>query len=191
MNKIAYVLLGGAALAALAAPASAATVSGGRVEAIVGWDHGSISLDDFGIDDSVNADGILFGIGAGYDFAVSDAASVGIDLEASESTADLEAGDVDDTRISVGRDLYVGGRATFAVSSAANLYVKAGYTNARLKISDDNGFSASENGDGFRGGFGAQFMIGSNAYIGAEYRYSNYEADVSRHQVAGTLGFRF
>jgi outer membrane immunogenic protein len=104
MNKIAYVLLGGAALAALAAPASAATVSGGRVEAIVGWDHGSISLDDFGIDDSVNADGILFGIGAGYDFAVSDTASLGIDLEASESTSDLEAGDVDDTRISVGRD---------------------------------------------------------------------------------------
>jgi outer membrane immunogenic protein len=34
-------------------------------------------------------------------------------------------------------------------------------------------------------------MIGSSAYIGAEYRYSNYEADISRHQVAGTLGFRF
>ena len=191
MNRFANVLVAGAALAAVAAPASAATTSGGRVEAIVGWDHGSISLDDFGIDDSVNADGILFGIGAGYDFAVSETASLGIDLEASESTADLEAGDPDDTRISVGRDLYVGGRATFAVSPAANLYVKAGYTNARLKISDDTGFSAAENGDGIRGGVGAQFMIGGNAYVGAEYRYSNYEADISRHQVVGNLGFRF
>ena len=191
MNRFAYVLVAGAALAGLAAPAAAATTSGGRVEAIVGWDHGSVSLDDFGINDSVNADGILFGIGAGYDFAVSETASLGIDLEATESTADLEAGDPDDTRISVGRDLYVGGRATFAVSPAANLYVKAGYTNARLKISDDSGFSASENGDGIRGGVGAQFMIGGNAYVGAEYRYSNYEADISRHQVVGNIGFRF
>ena len=191
MKKVMMSLVAGAAFVALATPASAAVTSGGRVEAIVGWDHGSISTEDFGIPGSINSDGIVFGLGAGYDFAVSSGASLGIDIEASESTGDIDFNDVDNTQVSIGRDLYVGGRATFAVSPQANVYVKAGYTNARLSISDNTGFDESENGDGIRGGIGFQVGVGGNAYLGGEYRYSNYEADISRHQVVGTLGFRF
>ena len=40
-------------------------------------------------------------------------------------------------------------------------------------------------------GLGAQYALGSHAYLGAEYRYSNYEAGLSRHQAVGTIGFRF
>ncbi len=75
-----------------------------------------------------------------------------------------------------------------------NLYAKIGYTSARLKASvtvDGETVSGAENGDGVRGGFGGQFMLTPNSYIGAEYRYSNYESDFSRHQVAATFGFRF
>jgi outer membrane immunogenic protein len=57
---------------------------------------------------------------------------------------------------------------TFAVSPRANLYVKGGYTNARLKIEE----YCADNGDGFRRGRG-QYLISEKTYVGAEYRYSN------------------
>ena len=193
MKKIISALVAGAAFAAFATPASA-EVSGGRIEAVVGWDHASVGLDDFGFNDDINSDGIVFGIGAGYDFGLSPTSSIGIDVEATESTADLDFTDgTDSAELAVGRDLYVGGRMTFAVSPSANVYVKAGYTNARVRAELEEGAtvtSESANADGIRAGLGAQFAIGTNAYIGGEYRYSNYEADFSRHQAVLTLGFR-
>jgi len=49
----------------------------------------------------------------------------------------------------------------------------------------------SENFDGYRLGAGGQIGIGGKAYVGSEYRYSNYEDGLSRHQVAMTVGTRF
>jgi outer membrane immunogenic protein len=194
MKKFVSVVTAGAAFAVLASPASAA-VNGGRVEALAGWDRGSIDFGDFGFDDSIDSDGIVFGIGAGYDFGVNATTSVGIDLEATESTADLDLTDgTDSAEVALGRDLYAGGRITFAVSPTTNVYLKAGYTNARIKATVTEGavvVSDSANADGIRGGIGAQFALGGNAYVGGEYRYSNYEADFSRHQVVATLGYRF
>jgi outer membrane immunogenic protein len=89
-----------------------------------------------------------------------------------------------------GRDLYAGGRVSFAVSPTANLYVKGGYTNARFKA-DDGVDSVSENFDGYRLGAGGQLNVSGKAYVGAEYRYSNYEDGLSRNQVALTVGTRF
>ena len=194
MKKVMMSLVAGAAFVALATPASAAVTTGGRVEAIVGWDHGSIDFNDFGFDDSVNGDGIVYGIGAGYDFAVGTGTAIGIDVEASESTADVDFTDgTDSAEISVGRDLYVGGRFTIAAGPRANVYLKAGYTNARVRATVDDGTITTDaaNADGIRAGVGVQFDIGSHAYVGGEYRYSNYEADFSRHQAVATLGFRF
>ena len=196
MKKLITTLVAGAAFAALATPAAAAPTAGGRVEAIVGWDHFSLGLDDFGFEDEdLSSDGIVFGVGAGYDFAVSPNASIGIDVEASESTADFDVTDgTDSAEISAGRDLYAGARVTFGVSPSTNLYLKAGYTNLRVRgrteIDGDIEEEAA-NADGLRGGAGVQFAVGTNAYVGAEYRYSNYEGSVSRHQVVGGIGFRF
>src|SRR5262245_11956059 len=83
--------------------------AGFRVEALVGWDHPGAS--------GFHADGVLFGIGAGYDLAVSDTVSLGVDAEASDSTAKKDG-------VSTRRDLYAGGRVNFAVSDRANLYIK-------------------------------------------------------------------
>jgi outer membrane immunogenic protein len=44
---------------------------------------------------------------------------------------------------------------------------------------------------GYRLGAGAQFGLGGKAYVGGEYRFSDYEQDVSRHQLALTVGTRF
>lgn len=182
------------AATAIAAPAMAAPISGARVEAVIGYDSVNADLSDFGLEDESQG-GVLYGVGVGYDFAVNPNFSVGIDAEATDSTADIEFVEgTDSAEISAGRDLYIGGRVTTAVSENFNLYGKLGYTNARLKASvTEDGVTTSEsaNGDGIRAGIGGQFAITGNSYIGTEYRYSNYEAGLSRHQVAATVGFRF
>jgi outer membrane immunogenic protein len=164
-----------AAAIAFASPAmaqSAAAPAGFRVEALVGYDRPGT--------DGFHESGVLFGIGAGYDIALGNAVSLGVDAEASDSTAKKDG-------VSTGRDLYAGGRINFAVSPKANLYIKGGYTNGRLK---ESGFGGT-NLDGVRVGAGGQMLVSGKAYVGAEYRYSNYELGVDRHQVALTLGTRF
>jgi outer membrane immunogenic protein len=36
-----------------------------------------------------------------------------------------------------------------------------------------------------------EHALGSRAFVKAEYRYSNYEAGLSRNQVVGGIGLRF
>jgi len=90
-----------------------------------------------------------------------------------------------------GRDLYAGGRVSFGISDKANVYVKGGYTNARFKASDGV-ITAADNAEGWRLGAGTQYNVSGKAYVGGEYRFSNYEGgDLKRHQVALTVGTRF
>lgn len=183
-----------AAVAALAVPAAAQTVpapTGPRVEAMVGYDAVRVDLDDFGVDESLKDNDLFYGVGAGYDFALTPGISAGVDVELSGSNnqADFDDGE-ENAEISTGRDVYAGGRLTMPISNAANVYVKAGYTNLKIK-GDVDGVEDSFDLDGYRVGAGAQFGIGGGAYVGGEYRYSNYEQDLSRHQVAATLGMRF
>jgi len=181
VKKILTLTLASAAVLA-ATPAVAqdgVAPTGARVEAVLGYDK----VKALGEKDG----GALLGVGAGYDFAVGRAVSLGADVEATESTQKEEAGGVE---VKAGRDLYAGGRVNFAVSPTANIYVKGGYTNARFKA-DDGVDSLSRNFDGYRLGAGGQLAVGGKAYVGSEYRYSNYEDGLSRHQVALTLGTRF
>jgi outer membrane immunogenic protein len=164
------------ALVLATAPAFAATPTGGRVEALIGYDVAKAS----GFKDS----GFLYGLGAGYDFAVSPSVSLGGDIEASDSTVKEDVGGFD---VTAGRDLYAGGRVSFPVGDAANLYLKAGYTNARIKAEGID----SANLDGFRIGGGGQYAFSGKAYVGGEYRYSNYQDGFRRHQVALTVGTHF
>ena len=182
------------ALAATATPAVAQTApapTGPRVEAVLGYDALRVDLDDFGIDDNLKDNDLFYGVGAGYDFAVSPSMSVGVDGEATWSNNKQNFDDLDENvEISTGRDLYFGGRVTLPISDAANVYAKAGYTNLRVKGEADE-LEESFDLDGYRLGAGAQFSIGGRAYVGGEYRFSDYEDDVTRHQVALTAGTRF
>jgi outer membrane immunogenic protein len=195
MNKTLLLAASAAAFTMLATPASAAPVSGARIEALVGYDSLSASLEDDGIDADLDQNGIVFGIGAGYDFPVGATTSVGIDLEATVSTANAEFSEgTDSADLDAGRDLYAGVRLTTAVSDSVNLFFGAGYTNQRISATVTNGFdieSDSANAEGVRGRAGLQFSLGTSAYATVEYRYSNYEADLSRHQAVGGIGFRF
>ena len=167
--------------------------AGFRVEGIVGYDRADVAGD--------GTDGVLYGVGVGYDFQAGNAI-FGIEGEASDSTVDECVADAtipgDELCGTFGRDLYVGGRVGAVVGGNTLLYAKAGYTNARIGLDYEDGtaatdpdFSVGTNLDGVRAGAGAQFDIGENTYLKTEYRYSNYEQGFDRHQVVAGFGLRF
>jgi outer membrane immunogenic protein len=174
-------------LAIVAAPAAAQTItapSGARAEAIVGYDRPRIEIQGF---EDLKEEGAVYGAGVGYDFAMGPSMALGVDAEISGSTAKWEEGTAE---LSFGRDLYAGARMSLPLSSTSNVYLKGGYTNLQVR-GKIGGVGESENLDGWRIGAGGQFGLGGRAYVGGEVRYSDYEQDVSRTQLALTVGTRF
>jgi len=189
-------ILAALAAGAFAAPAhaqDAAPFTGPRVEGIVGWDRSQVPGD--------RTDGVAYGVGLGYDFQAGNAV-LGIEAEAADSTSDKCVSGAflttDTLCAKSGRDLYVGGRIGAAVAPSTLIYAKAGYSNARVRIGYDTGvagnvgdFTTHGNYDGIRVGAGVEQKIGANAYVKAEYRYTNYEQDLVKHQAVVGFGFRF
>jgi outer membrane immunogenic protein len=177
---------------AFATPAMAqdAPFTGPRVEGVVGWDRvqgGGSKSDD-----------VMYGINAGYD-AQMGGAVIGAEVEYSDSSnrACSGAKTVADPRLCLkaGRDLYAGARVGTVVGGRTLLYAKAGYTNADAKFTSDNGTTettlAKNHLDGIRVGAGVEQSLGNRVYLKGEYRYSNYEQGVERHQALAGVGVRF
>lgn len=180
-------------LAGSAAMAQEATsFTGPRVEGLIGWDRVQAN--------GGHDDGVTYGFGVGYDMAVGKSLIVGLDAELSDATTkecSTFVSAVDELCARAGRDLYVGVRAGVPVTANALLYGKVGYTNARYKLTYDDGvggagnFRDAKNYDGLRLGAGLEYAITPQAFVKTEYRYSNWEDDMSAHQVLGGFGFRF
>ncbi len=178
---------------ALAAPAAAqerAPFTGPRAEAVVGFDRVQA--------DGGHQDGVSYGGQIGYDFQ-SGFGLIGIEGEATGSTTDAcdGVGSAANPNLCVkaGRDLYAGARIGTVLGENTLLYGKVGYTNARVRLTSNNGTSTSTlygaNLDGVRVGAGLEHKFGGNFYGKAEYRYSNYEQGISRHGVLAGVGVRF
>src|SRR5688572_26796128 len=73
----------------LATPAHAASPEGFRVEALVGADHLRRNFADFGLGNE-HATGLLYGVGSGYDFRLSDTAALGVDAEFTDFNTDFD-----------------------------------------------------------------------------------------------------
>jgi outer membrane immunogenic protein len=90
------------------------------------------------------------------------------------------------------------------------IYAKGGYTNSQLRVlagSTTQSTNTRFNLDGYRVGAGVERAVGTNSFVKAEYRYSNYgrasvlygsgatsgkfDVDTDRHQVAFSYGWRF
>ena len=195
MKTLAIALATAATLLATPAFAQAdSAFTGFRVEGHLGYDSVKIDLADAGVDGDFDEGGLLYGVGLGYDY---DFGSFVGGIEANLDLSDVKASatdGVDRASIEAGRDIEVSARVGAKVSDAALLYAKAGYTNARVKASatiDGVTESDSANGDGVRLGVGLEYGFGGNTFGKVEYRYSNYEADISRSQVVAGFGFRF
>lgn len=187
MKKFSIVLAPIAILAA-AAPAHA---EGFRVELHTGIDH--VSADEQG------ETGIMYGIGLGYDVAIADRLELGLDLSADLASTDgCETGAIvaaDLACVDARRDLAAALRLGYKVSERGTIYGLAGYSNARFRASYTTPAGVttrdSANFDGFRLGAGYQHGFGERTYGKVEYRYSNYENDLSRHQLLLGVGLKF
>lgn len=221
MKKVLVCLATGTALFAAPAFAQSAddSFTGPRVEAILGYDitkAGSSVDDDFNDDNDQSIDGLLYGVGVGYDYDMGSAV-IGLEGEFTDSTAKTSFnrnGDFEGFglgNVKTGRDLYVGARAGIKATPNTLVYVKGGYTNARFDVLASDGeteFSQNIDTDGWRLGAGVEQKMGSNAFAKLEYRYSNYsegeldfandvpdtdrfDVDLDRHQVVASVGYRF
>jgi outer membrane immunogenic protein len=186
----AYVI-GLTSLVALAVTASPAAAQGFRAEVHGGWDNVR--------GDGENDSGAVYGIGLGYDLKVGQNAFFGADFSLDESSAKECERSVlvanDRACLRAGRDLAAGIRAGVNVGERSRVYALAGYTNARFKFDYTTAAGVTtreaENLDGFRLGAGYEHGFAGNAYGKVEYRYSNYENDISRHQVLVGVGLNF
>ena len=203
--RIALIAAALAASTALAAPAFAQesdsdqSFTGAHAEGIVGWDR----INDGTINGANGTDGVVYGGAIGYDYQIGQLV-IGFEGEATGASTRQTATDVlavgDSLRVRAGRDLYAGGRIGVAVSPSALIYVKGGYTNARVDTRYVLGTTVIEDNedlDGWRAGAGAQVNLGRNLFVKGEYRYSKYSElngtaiDLDRHQVVGGVGIRF
>ncbi|KEQ52792.1 outer membrane protein [Sphingobium chlorophenolicum] len=217
MRKIlAATLLTGAAVASPAlAQEPNPTFTGPRVEAILGYDRtgAGSSVDNDNDRDDQSIDGLLYGVGAGYDVNLGSAV-IGVEGEYTDSTAKSSRTDFTDQfgfgRVKQGRDLYIGARAGILASPNTLVYVKGGYTNTKLNVlAGDTNQETDTNFklDGWRIGAGVERAINANTFAKLEYRYSKYEdahidfangassdefgIDTDRHQVVASVGWRF
>lgn len=191
-TKITALLLAATAAVPAFAQDVPAPYTGGHVGVITGVDRLRANGD--------GKTGVLYGIDAGYDFQTAGGTVFGIEGEAADaSTKTCATGVVragDSLCAKAKRDLYAGGRVGFTTGSTL-LYGKVGYTNLRVGASYEDGttattadFSNSRNLDGVRVGAGLEKNLGGMT-VKAEYRYSNYQDGVSRHQGVVGAGIRF
>lgn len=225
MKHTTLILAAGSALAAAALPAAAqaqdgrAPFTGPRIEGIVGYDHlrsgSSVDIDNTR-DLKQSLDGVTYGVGVGFDVPLGERLRAGAEAELSDSSAKWDNNNSQPNvfnlgRVTADRDIYVGARLGYVTSPRTMVYLKGGYTNARFGLQGTNGTVSQDqrlDTDGYRIGAGAEYQLSDNAYVKAEYRYSNYSKgefdfngstpdssrfniDTDRHQVVVGAGFRF
>ncbi|MCW2335945.1 outer membrane immunogenic protein [Sphingobium sp. B2D3A] len=171
-------VLASAAAVIVATPAAAQegpTFSGLSLAVLGGYD--SVRLSD-GVDNG-SSDDFAYGVSLGYNADLGSAV-VGVEVEAADSEVKESVTDQfvtgDELSLSAARDLYVGVRAGAKLAPNALIYAKAGYTNARLKVSYTDGVDSVSDGDnldGYRLGAGVEYSFGRFGIRG-EYRFSDY-----------------
>ena len=209
MRNFSFILCTVAAV--IATPATAASFSGPRAEARVGWDRTTLDLSYQDAEDSLSGSGHKSGydVGAevGYDYQSASGfvagAYAGVDY-ASTKKCSAVFGD-DRGCLKLGRNFTVGARVGAKVSPLIMLYAKGGYSNGQIKATYHNSddptldFGDHANRGGYHVGAGAEFALGQQGYIRAEYvrtNYSDYDysdpdfkVSVDGHRDQALLGF--
>jgi|GEM_PF-340805 len=169
--------------------------SGVHIEGTVGWDHANItSLKDIDptADVGTSRGGVTFGGALGYDFALFDNVTAGVEFGLYGSsirwsnTANLVAGTFNTSQVNKGRDFYLGTRLGYALTQRTQVFAKAGYTNTLFGVTGTNGPYVPYSGtgsnllyqgvsaSGIRVGGGIEQKLTSATYIKLEYDYSHY-----------------
>jgi outer membrane immunogenic protein len=196
------VVLATSLAAPLASAASAAPFDGPYVGAQVGWQSEKMRdvKSSFGavpVDDTTNS--VTGGIFAGYDKTLNGrfvvGAEAGLDFATDDETQKTVSGT--DYNVDPKYSFDLTGRAGYLPNPATLLYVRGGYTNARIRTTVMNLASIrsdSDNQDGWLLGVGAERQVGQNVSARFEYRYSKLTQDDGkdqRHRVLAGLSYHF
>ena len=145
-----------------------------------------------------NDEGVLYGVSAGYEFPLGSNVFAAVEAGVSDSSVKDCVRNIDVVGdklcAKTGRDLSATLRLGTNLSENSKIYALGGYTNARVKLTYDDGsdrYSDGTNLDGFRLGAGYQHNFGQNLFGKIEYRYSNYEQGFERHQGVVAVGAKF
>jgi outer membrane immunogenic protein len=142
-------------------------------------------------------DGLRVGAAIGYDMAVGKTVIVGIEAGGGYAVSGAASARSGTTsfRLTSGRDLDASLRIGVRATPATLVYAKGGYANSEFRLRTTTAGNAattlSEKESGWRIGAGVEHAFGSHVYAKAEYRYTNYGDDVTRHQGLLGLGYRF
>lgn len=174
----------------VAATADAPTYEGPHIEVRGGYDHFTSDFDDsadaaygIGIGYDVPLDHFIIGIGAGVDFSGNDVVEV----------KDFRSARHYEFEVAPKRDIEVTARIGMKVWNTL-AYVRAGYSNARFTLDHPEStapFAGSRNFDGLRAGGGLEWQVSGHLHSMAEYRFTDYELNLKRHQVIWALAYRF
>ncbi|OYY89452.1 MAG: hypothetical protein B7Y45_12175 [Sphingomonas sp. 28-66-16] len=199
--RISIILLVGLSAIGLAAPASAkenARFTGPRIEVNTGYE--STHYDD-GIAATPNTlGGLRIGGAVGYDMPLGKMFTIGVEAGGGYSVSGRNDGQLATTsyRLTGGYDLDASVRLGARVAPNTLLYGKLGYARSEFRLRTTIGGTAgnsvstfSDDQDGWRIGAGVEQAFGDHFYAKAEYRYTDYGSDVTRHQALVGLGYRF
>ena len=107
-------------------------------------------------------------------------ASAGVNIPMGDAIVGVEA--TVDNVFEDSRELGASARLGYTFDQVM-LYGEAGYTNYRDVFSREL--------DGLRVGGGLEYNISPNAFVSAEYRYTDFESNVGKHAGLIGLGIRF
>jgi outer membrane immunogenic protein len=191
-----------AIVVAFGTAASAAPFDGPFVGAQIGWQSEKIN----NLDSSFGAlpfnrtkKSVTGGLFAGYDktfqgrFVVGTEGGIDFASDDEEQISITGTSYAADPKYSI--DLTA--RAGYLVTPKTLLYVRGGYTNARIRTTLTNAAgieAASDSHDGWIVGGGVEQAISSNVSARIEYRYSKYTKDGGkdeRNRVLAGLSYRF
>ena len=87
-------------------------------------------------------------------------------------------------------------RAGYLVMPKLLVFATGGYANNRQRqlftgVNGQGGFYNRVSSDGYNVGGGAEYSLTDMIYVGAGYRYSNYDDHTARQRLYGSVGVRF
>jgi outer membrane immunogenic protein len=187
---------------ATAAPAMAETYNGPFVGVQAGWnedDQSSTRTDVGRVDGSGKKDAAVVGFLAGYDYKVTPHIVIGAEAGMNFGIDDRFGGHTKETSYSINPKYSIDltARAGYLVDDATLLYVRGGYTNARVRAWMTDGpvaHGGDENRDGWLVGGGVERAITSKVSARLEYRYSDLSeghGNWDRHQVLLGAAYHF
>lgn len=219
MKKIWTILPVVAAFSAAPAFAQDAGFSA-RAEVRAGYDElrAKLEIDDSASTDKTGESGLGIGAEVGVDFRVASTVLVGayagLDLSEVDDCRDVFGGD--EACIDAGRNITVGLRAGLPLGEGNLIYVKGGYSHAKIRASytedvedpDSETFSETDTVSGYHLGAGVelglgQLGLGDGLYLKGEYVHTRYrdafDSDLAdgesfkptRHQLLVGVGIRF